>query len=95
MATTATATSVKLDPAIKKRVQRLAAAQKRTPHWIIREAVEQYVDREEKRDKFRQDALDAWEHYQATGLHVTAAEADAWMLKLAAGKKAKRPVCHV
>jgi predicted transcriptional regulator len=33
----------------------------RSAHWMMRQAIEQYVDREERRVKFRQDALDAWE----------------------------------
>ena len=52
----------------------------------MREAVEQYVEREEKREQLRQDALAAWADYQTTGLHVTAKEADAWLAKLEAGK---------
>ncbi len=32
----------------------------------------QYVDREEKREAFRQDTLKAWEDYRTTGLHATA-----------------------
>ena len=60
----------------------------------MREAVEQYVEREEKRQQFHQDALAAWADYQATGLHVTAGEADAWLAKLEAGKKAAPPKCH-
>lgn len=87
-------TSLKLDPATKDRVQRLASARRRSPHWIMREAVEQYVEREEKREKFKREALSAWEHYQATGLHVTASEADRWLAKLEAGKKASPPKCH-
>ena len=39
-------TSLKLDPEMKQRVQRLAAAQRRTAHWIMREAIEEYVDRQ-------------------------------------------------
>ena len=89
------ATSIKLDIAMKERVHRLAAARRRSPHWVMREAVEQYVEREEKREQLRQDALAAWESYQATGLHVTGAEADAWLAKLEAGKKAAVPKCHV
>jgi predicted transcriptional regulator len=92
---TLTTTSLKLDPSIKKRVQRLAAVRRRTPHWILREAVEQYVEREEKREQFRQAALDAWEGYQTTGLHVMAEEADAWLAKLEAGKRSAPPKCHV
>ena len=93
MPTTST-TSLKLDPEIKDRIQRLAAARRRSAHWVMREAVEQYVEREEKRLRFHQDALAAWAGYQATGLHVTAAEADRWLAKLEAGEEAAPPECH-
>ena len=91
---TVSITSVKLDSKMKKRVQRLAASRRRSPHWVLREAVEQYVEREEKREQFRQHALAAWNHYQATGQHVTATEADKWLAKLEAGKNAPPPTCH-
>lgn len=87
-------TSVKIDPDIKVRIQRLAEARHRSTHWLLREAVEQYVEREEKRESFRQAGLAAWAAYQETGLHVTAAEADAWMAKLESGKDADMPECH-
>ena len=87
-------TSLKIDNAIKERVYRLASARRRSPHWIMREAVEQYVEREEKRERLRQDALAAWADYQTTGLHVTAEEADAWLAGLEAGKHAAIPKCH-
>jgi predicted transcriptional regulator len=93
MATRST-TSLKLDGAMKDRVQRLAAARRRSPHWVMREAVEQYVEREEKREQLRQDALARWASYQETGLHVTAGEADAWLARLEAGKNASIPKCH-
>jgi predicted transcriptional regulator len=88
-------TSLKLDIELKARVQRLAEARRRSPHWVMREAVEQYVEREEKREQLRQDALAAWNHYQTTGLHATAEEADAWLAKLEAGENAEAPECHV
>lgn len=90
----ASTTSLKLDAKLKKRVQRLAAARRRSPHWLMCEAVEQYVAREEKREKLRQDALAAWNDYQATGLHLTEDEADAWLTKLAAGENVEAPECH-
>ena len=88
-------TSLKLDQAIKERVHRLASARRRSPHWVMREAVEQYVEREEKREQLRHDALAAWEAYRTTGLHVTAKEADDWLAKLEAGRRAPIPKCHV
>jgi predicted transcriptional regulator len=87
-------TSLKLDNTIKHRVQQLASARRRSPHWLMREAIEEYVEREEKREKLRQDALAAWDHYQATGLHVTFEEADTWLSKLEAGKNSAAPKCH-
>jgi predicted transcriptional regulator len=47
------------------------------------------------REQFPQDALAAWNNYQATGLHLTEEEADAWLAKLEAGKDAEAPECHV
>jgi predicted transcriptional regulator len=87
-------TSLKLDTELKARIQRLAAARRRSPHWIMREAVEQYVGREEQREQLRRDALAAWAHYQTTCLHATAEEADAWLAKLEAGQDAEAPECH-
>jgi predicted transcriptional regulator len=94
MATLST-TTLKLDSAVKERLHRLASARRRSPHWVMREAVEQYVEREEKRERLRQDVLAAWADYQNTGLHLTAEEVDAWLAKLEAGKRAAIPKCHV
>jgi predicted transcriptional regulator len=93
MASLAT-TSVKLDLKIKERVRQIASARRRTPHWIMREAIEEYVEREEKRESLRRDALQAWSHYQATALHVTAEAADTWLSKLEAGKLVSPPKCR-
>lgn len=90
----ASTTSLKLDSETKDRVQRLAAARRRSAHWIMREAIEQYVEREEKREQFRQSAIAAWNDYQTTGLHVTADEADAWLAKLETGENAEAPERH-
>lgn len=87
--------SIKIDEDIKARVKRLADARHRTSHWLMREAISQYVDREEKREAFHQDALKAWEGYRTTGLHVTADEADAWLVQLELGNDIEPPACHV
>jgi len=87
-------TSLKLDSATKKRVQRLASSRRRSPHWVMCEAIAQYVEREERREQFRQDALAAWEHYQQTGLHAAGEEVDGWLAKLESGKKAAPPKCR-
>lgn len=86
--------AIKIDEDTKARVKRLADARHRTSHWLMREAITQYVDREEKREAFRQDTLKAWEEYRTTGLHVTADEADAWLAELEQGNDIEPPACH-
>ena len=67
------ATSIKLDDDLANRVRRLAGLRQRSPHWLMREAIRQYVAREEARESFRQEALASWSAYQETGRHLTGA----------------------
>ncbi len=87
--------AIKIDDTIKARLKRLAAARQRTPHWLMREAITQYVVREEQREAFRQDTLAAWEHYRNTGLHLSGSEADAWLEQLEQGNDIEPPACHI
>lgn len=89
-----TPVAVRLADPLKARIRALADQRRRPMHWLMREAIEQYVTREEQRDNFRQEALDAWNHYQTTGLHVTGAEADAWLAELEAGNDIEPPTSH-
>ncbi len=87
--------SIKLDLNTRARIEHLAEVRRRTTHWMMREAIQQYVEREEKRETFRQDGIRAWEEYQATGLHATAKEGDAWLAKLEDGQDVEPPKCRV
>ncbi len=89
------AASIKLDDDLKNRIQHLAEARHRSAHWIMREAIHDYVEREEKRESFKQDARCAWEAYQENGRHLTYEEADAWLAKLESGEDAELPKCHI
>lgn len=88
------AASVKLDDDLKTRIQHLDDMRHRSSHWIMCEAIRDYVEREEKREIFKQDAQQAWDTYQANGLHLSLEEADAWLAKLEAGEDAELPKCH-
>jgi len=46
----------------------------------------QYLEGEEKREAFCQNALLGWNEYLAAGLRVTREEAAAWLARLEAGK---------
>lgn len=90
----ASTTSIKLDDDMKRRVQHLAKARQRTSHWIMREAIAQYVEREEKRETLRLDTLRAWDEFQATGLHATAQEVDRWLESWGTDAELPAPECH-
>ena len=86
--------SVKLDNSMRDRIKNLADVRHRSTHWLMREAITQYVEREERREAFRQATLAAWHEHQETGLHVTGDEADSWLAKLAEGQDVEPPQCH-
>ncbi|MFI8481719.1 CopG family ribbon-helix-helix protein [Pseudomonas sp. NPDC078700] len=88
------ATSIKIDEALKKRIQHLAGLRQRSSHWIMREAIAQYVDREESRERFKQEALSSWAAYQETGLHLTGEETRSWLNTWGTESEAKLPKCH-
>jgi predicted transcriptional regulator len=91
---TTTAVAVKIDADIKKRLKNLAEAKQRSAHWLMCEAINQYVEREEKRASFRQDAMSAWEEYRETGLHVTGEEVVNWLKTWGTGNEKDVPKCH-
>ncbi|AZE66662.1 Predicted transcriptional regulator [Pseudomonas synxantha] len=88
------ATSIKIDDDLKHRIQLLAGARQRTAHWIMREALSQYVEREEARESFKQEALSSWKNYLETGLHVTGSEARAWLDTWGTEQASEPPKCH-
>ncbi len=86
--------AVKLEIELRDRMKKLAESRQRSTHWIMREAIREYVEREEKRETLKQDAIRAWEEYQLTGLHVSFEEGDAWLSQLESGQDIEPPECH-
>ena len=87
--------SIQIDEDTHTRVQRLAEVRHRSPQGLICEAITQYVEREERRESFRRDTLEAWEGHRRTGQHLSAAEADAWLAQLEAGHDVEPPACQI
>ena len=94
MSATPKPVSVKLDPETKAKIEHLAQARDRSPHWMMREAITQYVEREERKEAFRRDTLDAWQEFQETGLHVSLEEADKWLAGWGTETDGGTPRCH-
>lgn len=93
--TTSTPASVKLPTPLRERIKNLADARNQSAHAIMLQAIESYVEREEKREALRQEAKAAHEHYMQTGLHLTNDEVIGWMDKIIQGEKVPMPKCHI
>ena len=88
------ASSVKIDDELKGRVQNLANLRHRSSHWIMREAITRYVEREEARESFKQEALASWTAYRETGRHLTGQEVRTWLNTWGTEAEAALPECH-
>jgi len=71
--------TVKLAPSDRDRIASLATIKKRTPHYLMKEAILEYVQREESRQNFINAAETSFEHFKETGLHITLDEFNAWV----------------
>jgi len=88
------ATSVKLDNELKNRIKHLAETKHRSAHWIMREAIKDYVEREEARESFKQEALASWTAYRETGKHLTGQQVRDWLKTWGTDKETEIPECH-
>ena len=80
MATTKTInTGVKLDESLHTRLKTLSLAKDRTPHWLMKTAIEEYVAREEIYEREKREDMERWESYRLTGKAVAHDDVEAWL----------------
>jgi predicted transcriptional regulator len=88
------AVSIKLNDDLKNKVQQIAENHQRSPHWIMCEAIRDYVEREEGKEHFKQEALASWSSYKETGQHLTGKEVQSWLSTWGTDNEAPVPKCH-
>jgi predicted transcriptional regulator len=86
-----TTLGVKVDEALKDRLKAMAEQKDRSTHWIIKQAIQEYLTREEAIERDRREDRERWERYAVAGGAIDNATAIAWMDDLAAGRKAPWP----
>ena len=87
----ATTQGIKLDEGIQKRLKNLSQLRDRTPHWLMKEAIERYLNVEERYEQEKQEDMARWEANALTGVAVSQADAMTWLEKLAQGEAAACP----
>lgn len=86
--------TIKLDSADRNRIATLATMKKRTPHYLMKEAILDYVKKEEAQQSFIHAAETSFEHYKETGLHISLDEFSTWVDDVQQNPGEPVPACH-
>lgn len=82
-----TVLGVKLERSTREKLKALAGKRDRTPHWLARRAIVEFVEREEQREREREEDEARWRNYVDTGEYLSEAQMDAWLSALQHGKE--------
>ena len=66
----ATTTGIKLDETMRARLQALGGLKERSPHWLMKRAIAEYLEREERYEREKQEDRRRWQNYQETGAFI-------------------------
>ena len=86
-----TTQGIKLDENTQARLKALAQKRKRSPHWLMRTAIENYLKHEEQYEAEKAEDAARWEHYLITGKVVDGGKMEKILQDLADGKTVKWP----
>lgn len=70
---------VKLDDELQARLKALGERCERSPHWLMKKAISEFVDREEAEEQERKLLLERWNRYQETGEGVSHETVVKWL----------------
>jgi predicted transcriptional regulator len=74
-----TTMGIKLDPQTRERLKELGQRKDRSPHWIMKAAILEYLSREERYEREKEEDRARWETYQRTGAHISNDAMNAWL----------------
>lgn len=67
----ATTTGIKLDETTRTRLRALGELKERSPHWLMKRAIAEYLEREERYEQDKQEDLLRWQRYQESGAFIS------------------------
>ena len=84
--------SIKLPVKLKTRLQKLGKLKERSPHWLMKEAIEHYLDAEEEQEKLKHQTTKRWaeaEHNQV----IANSKVISWLNTWGTEQEQERPEC--
>ncbi len=83
---------VKLDDELQARLKALGERCERSPHWLMKKAIAEYVDRMEAEENERQLLIDRWNNYQGTDETVPHETVVQWLETWGTDKESECPI---
>jgi len=85
-------TGVKLPKDVKERLKALGQKMERSPHWIMKTAIEGYLEQQERHWKEREEDMQTWQNYLATGEGIPHKEVSAWLDSIGTEEETECPM---
>ncbi len=85
--------AIKLPQQDRDRLQQLGVTRKRSAHWLAKEAITQFLDREEAAEQFKQESVTRWEEFCVTGKSVPHDAVMNWLESWGADNEPEAPKC--
>ena len=73
---------MKLDDETRARLNRLSELKDRSAHWLMKRAVAEYLEREERYEREKADDLLRWQRFEETGECLSGDDMITWLDRL-------------
>lgn len=77
-----TSVAVKLEDDIRDRIQSLGKAKDRSTHWLMKRAIVEYLEKEERYERELQEDRERWDNYALTGEAIPHNDMKNWLQNL-------------
>jgi predicted transcriptional regulator len=72
-------TGIKLDETLHTRIKNLSAIKERSPHWLMKAAIEEYVAREEAYEQEKREDQERWQRYKLSDHAIANDSVNSWL----------------
>jgi len=83
---------VKLNDELQARLKALGERCERSPHWLMKKAISEFVDRKEAEEQEKKILVERWNRYQETGEGVSHQTVVKWLETWGTNKESSCPV---
>lgn len=74
-----TTVGVKLEPGLRKRLRALGKQRSRSTHWLMKDAIQRYLEEEEAAERAKAETLERWARFEESGAHVSDDAVTGWL----------------